>query len=140
MPLNTWQMQEQLHDAAMANTNIAVQVSRLPQAPMIQSQAILAMIQAMRDEFRSRDHNMLARFSNGRVALPQTPLRVLHDLRTNQPIANFPANLAEIQAENRRISFRELLEALGTISPPNAQWSIEEARQDFRVAIGCLPI
>lgn len=108
-----------------------------------------------------RDYNMQARISNGRVALPRRPLRVLLDVCTAQPIANFPVHLAAIQSEStfllpsfrtscrdcwysnsldHRNIFRELLEALGITSQPNAQWSIEDARLDFRVAIGCLPI
>ncbi|MCJ1382387.1 hypothetical protein MMC17_005500 [Xylographa soralifera] len=105
---------QQLRDAAAANRNIAVQVSRLPQAPILQGQAILALIQAvqveiqavkveireMRIESRARDYNMQARLYNSRIALPQSPLRVLFDIRIAQPIANFPAHLAALQAES----------------------------------------
>ena len=47
-------MQEQLQDAAVASTNIAAEVARLPQNPMLQNQIIVTMIQDMRTEFRAR--------------------------------------------------------------------------------------
>lgn len=47
-------IRQEMQNAAVANTIITVQVSRLPQDPTIQGQAIMAMIQEMRDEFRAR--------------------------------------------------------------------------------------
>ncbi|MCJ1485959.1 hypothetical protein MMC06_006135 [Schaereria dolodes] len=87
--------------------DIAAQQLQLPQAPILQGQAIFALIQTvqveireMRIEFRARDYNMQARLYNSRIALPQNTLRVLFNIRTAQPIANFPAHLAALQAES----------------------------------------
>ena len=44
---------------------------------------------------------MQARLSNSRIALPHSNLRVLLDIRTAQPIANFPAHLVAIRAESQ---------------------------------------
>ena len=52
---------------------------------------------------------MQARHFNGRIALPQSPLRVLLDVRTAQPIPNFPLHPAAIQAESKSLYLYSVL-------------------------------
>ena len=59
----------QLRLAAIANTDIALQVGRLPQAPILQGQAIMALIQQMRDEIRGMREEFRARFVIGSYLL-----------------------------------------------------------------------
>ena len=44
-----------------------------------------------------RDHNMQCRLMNARICDPESPLRILHKVNTNEPVENFPTSLAAIQ-------------------------------------------
>ena len=53
---------QQLYGAAAANREIAVQVSPLPQAPMLQGHAIVALIQILREDIQGMRKEFRARF------------------------------------------------------------------------------
>ena len=102
-----------LANAAEAHDHIATQITLLPQAPAIQAQEILALLQAMDLRIQAMDSRMQAMdirvqamyyntscmMANQLVRQPDTLLRQLHDVTTNQEIPDFPLNLMAIQDE-----------------------------------------
>ncbi|KAH8655108.1 hypothetical protein BGZ60DRAFT_435502 [Tricladium varicosporioides] len=145
-----------LKDAAVAHKSLSVEFALLPNAPAMQEQEIMAILTTMNQQMQTIDqqlraidqriqamdlhsqahfYNVSCMLSNGRVKRPDMPLRPLRNTTNNQPIPNFPQNLNMVDGIECCETFRALLNALG--EQLNPQWTLMEARQCFRKAIGC---
>jgi hypothetical protein len=68
-----------------AHNNLSTEVARFPQAPAIQTQQIIARIDAIELRMQAGLHNTNCRIANQHVLQPDTPLQALHNVITNQP-------------------------------------------------------
>lgn len=117
------QSSQALTSAAEAHDHLATEIARLPQAPALQGQQILALLEAMDARFQAMDtrfqaidlrtqamyYNTNCMLANQLVRQPDTPLRQLHNVTTNQAIPDFPLTLRAIQDERSMFIYLLLL-------------------------------
>jgi len=128
----------ELNAISMAHSNLSTEVARFPQAPAIQAQQIMARLDAIDLRMQAGYYNTSCMIANQQARQPDTLLRPLRNVATNQPIPNFPQNLRAVEEERRVNTFRNHMIALGDELPVNCTLAI--ARQTFRQAIGCSAI
>lgn len=103
----------ELNAISMAHNNRSTEVARFPQAPAIQVQQIIARLDAVGLQMQAGYYNTSCMIANQQVRQPDTLLRPLRNVATNQPIPNFPHSLRAVEEERRVNTFRNLMIALG---------------------------
>lgn len=94
----------ELNAISVAHNNLSTEVARFPQAPAIQAQQIMARLDAMDLRMQAGYYNTSCMIANQQVRQPDTPLRPLRNIATNQPIPNCPQNLRVVDEEGREYS------------------------------------